>query len=94
MSVYKHDYRAYTGKVTPLWSRVLVLAPTRELAVQIEDEIHGLGYHTTITSAAVYGGVEMGPQERALRAGVDIIDRKSTRLNSSHEFVSRMPSSA
>ena len=26
MSVYKHDYRAYTGKVTPLWSRVLVLA--------------------------------------------------------------------
>ena len=26
MSVYKHDYRAYTGRVTPLWSRVLVLA--------------------------------------------------------------------
>ena len=50
-------------------SRVLVLAPTRELAVQIEDEIHGLSYHTTITSAAVYGGVEMGtagarPQSR------------------------------
>ena len=54
-------------------SRVLVLAPTRELAVQIEDEIHGLAYHTTVTSAAVYGGVEMGPQERALKAGVDII---------------------
>ena len=54
-------------------SRVLVLAPTRELAVQIEDEMHGLSYHTNITSAAVYGGVEMGIQERALRAGVDII---------------------
>src|SRR5581483_5698201 len=38
-------------------SRVLVLAPTRELAVQIEDEIHGLAYHTGVTSAAVYGGV-------------------------------------
>jgi ATP-dependent RNA helicase RhlE len=61
-------------------SRVLVLAPTRELAVQIEDEIHGLAYHTTVTSAAVYGGVEMGPQERALKAGVDIIVATPGRL--------------
>jgi len=61
-------------------SRVLVLAPTRELAVQIEDEIHGLAYHTTITSAAVYGGVELGPQERALKAGVDIIVATPGRL--------------
>jgi ATP-dependent RNA helicase RhlE len=59
---------------------VLVLAPTRELAVQIEDEIHGLAYHTTVTSAAVYGGVEMGVQERALRAGVDIIVATPGRL--------------
>jgi len=61
-------------------SRVLVLAPTRELAVQIEDEIHGLAYHTTVTSAAVYGGVEMGMQERALKAGVDIIVATPGRL--------------
>jgi ATP-dependent RNA helicase RhlE len=64
----------------PKKSRVLVLAPTRELAVQIEDEIHGLSYHTTITSAAVYGGVEMGGQERALKAGVDIIVATPGRL--------------
>jgi ATP-dependent RNA helicase RhlE len=64
----------------PPRSRVLVLAPTRELAVQIEDEIHGLAYHTTISSAAVYGGVEMGMQERALRAGVDIIVATPGRL--------------
>ncbi len=64
----------------PRKSRVLVLAPTRELAVQIEDEIHGLSYHTSITSAAVYGGVEMGIQERALRAGVDIIVATPGRL--------------
>jgi ATP-dependent RNA helicase RhlE len=57
-----------------------VLAPTRELAVQIEDEIHGLSYHTNITSAAVYGGVEMGTQERALKAGVDIIVATPGRL--------------
>ena len=61
-------------------SRVLVLAPTRELAVQIEDEMHGLAYHTAVTSAAVYGGVEMGMQERALRAGVDIIVATPGRL--------------
>jgi len=61
-------------------SRVLILAPTRELAVQIEDEIHGLAYHTTVTSAAVYGGVEMGAQERALKAGVDIIVATPGRL--------------
>ena len=61
-------------------SRVLVLAPTRELAVQIEDEIHGLAYHTKVTSAAVYGGVEMGQQERALKAGVDIIVATPGRL--------------
>ena len=61
-------------------SRVLVLAPTRELAVQIEDEIHGLAYHTNVTSAAVYGGVEMGSQERALKAGVDIIVATPGRL--------------
>ena len=59
---------------------MLVLAPTRELAVQIEDEIHGLAYHTTVTSAAVYGGVEMGMQERALKAGVDIIVATPGRL--------------
>jgi ATP-dependent RNA helicase RhlE len=61
-------------------SRVLVLAPTRELAVQIEDEIHGLAYHTAVTSAAVYGGVELGMQERALKAGVDIIVATPGRL--------------
>jgi ATP-dependent RNA helicase RhlE len=64
----------------PPRSRVLILAPTRELAVQIEDEMHGLSYHTTVTSAAVYGGVEMGPQERALKAGVDIIVATPGRL--------------
>jgi len=73
----KKDSRPHLAR--PL-SRVLVLAPTRELAVQIEDEIHGLAYHTPITSAAVYGGVDMGVQERALRAGVDIIVATPGRL--------------
>jgi ATP-dependent RNA helicase RhlE len=68
------------GAAAATRSRVLVLAPTRELAVQIEDEIHGLAYHTGVTSAAIYGGVEMGMQERALKAGVDIIVATPGRL--------------
>jgi ATP-dependent RNA helicase RhlE len=57
----------------PAATRALVLAPTRELAVQIEDQVQGLTYHTAISSVAVYGGVAMDTQERALRAGVDIV---------------------
>ena len=71
--------RLLSSDARPL-SRVLVVAPTRELAVQIEDEIHGLAYHTPITSAAVYSGVDMGAQERALKAGVDIIVATPGRL--------------
>jgi ATP-dependent RNA helicase RhlE len=62
------------------YTRALILAPTRELAVQIEDTITGLQYHTPCSSIAVYGGVEMGPQERALKAGVDIVVATPGRL--------------
>jgi ATP-dependent RNA helicase RhlE len=55
------------------FTRVLILAPTRELACQIEDDVQGFTYHTDLTSIAVYGGVPMDPQERALKAGVDIV---------------------
>jgi ATP-dependent RNA helicase RhlE len=61
-------------------TRALVLAPTRELAVQIEDQVQGLTYHTTISSVAVYGGVPMTMQEQALKAGVDIIVATPGRL--------------
>jgi ATP-dependent RNA helicase RhlE len=64
---------------TPM-TRALVLAPTRELAVQIEDQVQGLTYHTTISSVAVYGGVGMDAQERALRAGADIVVATPGRL--------------
>jgi ATP-dependent RNA helicase RhlE len=62
------------------FTRVLILAPTRELAVQIEDDVQGFTYHTDLTSIAVYGGVAMDPQERALKAGVDIVVATPGRL--------------
>jgi ATP-dependent RNA helicase RhlE len=64
----------------PPRTRALILAPTRELAVQIEDQVQGLTYHTTVSSVAVYGGVPMDMQERALRAGVDIVVATPGRL--------------
>ncbi len=62
------------------FTRVLILAPTRELAVQIADDVEGFTYHTDVTSIAVYGGVDMGPQERALKSGVDIVIATPGRL--------------
>jgi len=62
------------------FTRVLILAPTRELCVQIEDDVQGFTYHTDLTSIAVYGGVEMGQQERALKSGVDIVVATPGRL--------------
>ena len=68
------------GPVKPAGTRVLILAPTRELAVQIEDEFQGLAYHTNLSSVAVYGGVEAGPQERGLRGSADIVVATPGRL--------------
>jgi ATP-dependent RNA helicase RhlE len=54
-------------------TKALVLAPTRELAAQIVEHFNDIARHTPIRAAAVYGGVGMGPQEQALRKGVDVI---------------------
>ena len=61
-------------------TRALVLAPTRELAAQVEEQFASLGQHTPVTSAAVFGGVGMGPQEHAFRSGVDVIVATPGRL--------------
>ena len=61
-------------------TRALVLAPTRELALQILEDVRGLARHTPLTAAAVHGGVSMGPQERAFRRGVDVLIATPGRL--------------
>jgi ATP-dependent RNA helicase RhlE len=61
-------------------TRALILAPTRELATQIDDEVQGFAYHAPVSSVAVYGGVPMEPQARALKAGVDIVVATPGRL--------------
>src|SRR5512132_558311 len=61
-------------------TRALVLTPTRELAAQIDEHTRELAVHTPLSSAAVYGGVGMGPQEHAFRKGVDIVIATPGRL--------------
>ena len=61
----------------------LILAPTRELALQIDQQIEGLAYFTGITSIAIYGGgtgVDYEQQRRSLREGVDIVIATPGRL--------------
>ncbi len=61
-------------------TRVLVLSPTRELAVQIDEALAGFAKGTRIRGQAVYGGVGMFNQERALRSGVDVVVATPGRL--------------
>ena len=53
--------------------RALALAPTRELAVQLDTEAKRLGKHTPFSSIAIYGGVEYEKQLKALKEGVEFV---------------------
>jgi ATP-dependent RNA helicase RhlE len=61
-------------------TQALILTPTRELAQQIDDVFVGLAYHTDIRHGAFVGGSAMGPQEKALRAGVEVLIATPGRL--------------
>ena len=61
-------------------TRVLVLAPTRELAAQVAADCHDLAGRTKVRAAAIYGGVGMHPQIRAFKAGVDVLVATPGRL--------------
>ena len=52
--------------------RALVIAPTRELAAQVQDSIRTYGRHLNLHSAVLFGGVKINPQISQLRRGVDI----------------------
>ncbi|MBE0541292.1 MAG: DEAD/DEAH box helicase [Verrucomicrobia bacterium] len=54
-------------------TRVLVIAPTRELVVQIDESVREYGKHLPVTVATVFGGVGEQPQIRALRSATDVI---------------------
>ena len=75
-----HRLAANMGKWTPKSARVLILAPTRELVIQIQKTIADLGAYLKIKDAAVFGGVGQVPQEKAMRGGVDFLIATPGRL--------------
>jgi ATP-dependent RNA helicase RhlB len=65
-----HPAPARVGVTSP---RVLIIAPTRELVVQIEADARLLGAHTGLQILSVYGGIDYNKQRDALRDGCDIL---------------------
>jgi superfamily II DNA/RNA helicase len=77
---------ARVGRAKPKRPRALVLAPTRELAAQIQRELASLATVRDLNVYAVYGGVGYEPQKRALRKGVDVLVACPGRL---HDLIER-----
>ena len=73
----------YTKTAHPL---ALILAPTRELAVQIFEETRKFSYRSWVMPCVAYGGAEMGPQTREMRKGCDVLVATPGRLS---DFISR-----
>ncbi len=71
------DKRPDTG---PRPIRTVILSPTRELAVQIDEAFYSYGHYTSLRGAVIYGGVGYQPQIMALRRGIDILIATPGRL--------------
>jgi ATP-dependent RNA helicase RhlE len=65
---------------SPRHVRVLVLAPTRELASQIGESFSSYGRHTQVRNTVIFGGVGQNPQAAALRHGIDVLVATPGRL--------------
>lgn len=66
------------GRTRPI--RSLIVTPTRELAIQIEESFTSYGKYTGLTSTVVFGGVNQNKQVTALKAGVDVLIATPGRL--------------
>ena len=64
----------------PRRARALILTPTRELAVQVEESFRKYCKDSGLAVVPIYGGVPLDPQERILRAGVDVVVATPGRL--------------
>jgi ATP-dependent RNA helicase RhlE len=60
--------------------RALIITPTRELAAQVEESVRTYGKYLALRSTVVYGGIDINPQIKALREGVEILVATPGRL--------------
>lgn len=75
-----HRLQATGGRAEPRTCRVLVLAPTRELASQIATSFETYGRNLKLSVAVVFGGVALGRQREQLARGVDVLVATPGRL--------------
>ncbi len=75
-----HRLSTHRHPAPPRGARVLVLAPTRELAAQIDASFVTYGRHVRLSHAVVFGGVGQGRQVDAMRRGVDVLVAAPGRL--------------
>ena len=74
----KHANTSFSPARHPV--RALILVPTRELAVQVDESVHTYGRTVPLRSTVVYGGMPMDPQIKALRGGIEILVATPGRL--------------
>ena len=75
-----HQLSRTRGTTSQRGPRALILAPTRELAIQIGEEFRAYGKHLHLRHTVIYGGVSQRPQVNALYRGVDILVATPGRL--------------
>jgi ATP-dependent RNA helicase RhlE len=75
-----HQLSRERGNNGPRRPRALILAPTRELAIQIGEEFRAYGKHLHLRQTVIFGGVNQKPQVSALLRGVDIVIATPGRL--------------
>ncbi len=75
-----HRFAAHPRRLSPKRPRALILAPTRELAIQIGQSFAAYGKHLKLSHLTVFGGVNINPQIHALQRGIDILIATPGRL--------------
>ncbi|MBB6623639.1 DEAD/DEAH box helicase [Clostridium gasigenes] len=78
--VLQNIFTSEEAEKGPKQIKALILAPTRELAIQIEESFTAYGKHLNIKNLVIFGGVPQNPQTRALKQGVDVLIATPGRL--------------
>lgn len=78
--ILQHLHTKSNGNNGPRKIRALIVTPTRELAIQIDDSFRAYGKFTGLKNTVVFGGVKQSTQTRSLQKGVDILIATPGRL--------------
>ena len=65
--------------------RALIISPTRELAIQIQENFEEYAIHTNLTSTVIFGGASIDPQKEILKKGIDVLIATPGRLLDLHK---------